>query len=317
MAKLKGLLLTEGMHGMISQVEGLAKALNLDFIHEKIELNNFWKLFPPKLTPVQDFVFKNKINNKFDIVISCGRKSVIPSIYLKKKFKSKIINIHIQEPKVSLDNFDFVVAPEHDGLKGSNVLTSKGAVHYLTNGELDENENYLKSRISAEKKIVTLVLGGPTRYYDYNNQVIEGIFSKIEKNFLNNNYQLIVIPSMRTPQNIIEKAKSYFDKDQIVIPDVNKKAYLSSLKISDHIVVTCDSTSMISEAAITGKPIYVAQMPAIKNNQRFKSFFNLFESLNIIKELNNSVENWTYTKLNETNKIAEQIREKIKQHDFS
>ena len=317
MAKLKGLLLTEGMHGMISQAEGLAKALNLDFIHEKIELNNFWKLFPPKLTPVQDFVFKNKINNEFDIVISCGRKSIIPSIYLKKKFKSKIINIHIQEPKVSLDNFDFVVAPEHDGLKGSNVLTSKGAVHYLTNGELDENENYLKSRISAEKKIVTLVLGGPTRYYDYNNQVIEGIFSKIEQNFLNNNYQLIVVPSMRTPQNIIEKAKSYFDKDQIVIPDVDKKAYLSSLKISDHIVVTCDSTSMISEAAITGKPIYVAQMPTIKNNQRFKSFFNLFESLNIIKELNNSVENWTYTKLNETNKIAEQIREKIKQHDFS
>ena len=317
MAKLKGLLLTEGMHGMISQVEGLAKALDLDFIHEKIELNNFWKLFPPKLTPVQNFVFKNKINNEFDIVISCGRKSVIPSIYLKKKFKSKIINIHIQEPKVSLDNFDFVVAPEHDGLKGSNVLTSKGAVHYLTNGELDENENYLKSRISAEKKIVTLVLGGPTRYYDYNNQVIEDIFSKIEQNFLNNNYQLIVVPSMRTPQNIIEKAKNYFDKDQIVIPDVDKKAYLSSLKISDHIVVTCDSTSMISEAAITGKPIYVAQMPTIKNNQRFKSFFNLFESLNIIKELNNSVENWTYTKLNETNKIAEQIREKIKQHDFS
>ena len=317
MTKLKGILLTEGMHGMISQVEGLAKALDLDFIHEKIELNNFWKLFPPKLTPVQDFVFKNKINNKFDIVISCGRKSVIPSIYLKKKFKSKIINIHIQEPKVSLDNFDFVVAPEHDGLKGSNVLTSKGAVHYLTNGELDENENYLKSRISAEKKIVTLVLGGPTRYYDYNNQVIEGIFSKIEKNFLNNNYQLIVIPSMRTPSNIIEKAKSYFDKDQIVIPDVDKKAYLSSLKISDHIVVTCDSTSMISEAAITGKPIYVAQMPAIKNNQRFKSFFNLFESLNIIKELNSSVENWTYTKLNETNKIAERIKKQIKQHDFS
>ena len=217
MAKLKGLLLTEGMHGMISQVEGLAKALDLDFIHEKIELNNFWKLFPPKLTPVQDFVFKNKINNEFDIVISCGRKSVIPSIYLKKKLKSKIINIHIQEPKVSLDNFDFVVAPEHDGLKGSNVLTSKGAVHYLTNVELDENENYLKSRINTEKKIVTLVLGGPTRYYDYNDQAIESIFSKIEKNFLKNNYQLIVVPSMRTPQNIIEKAKSYFDKDQIVI----------------------------------------------------------------------------------------------------
>jgi mitochondrial fission protein ELM1 len=317
MTKLKGLLLTEGMHGMISQVEGLAKALDLDFIHEKIELNKFWKLFPPKVTPVQDFVFKNKINSQFDVIISCGRKSVIPSIYLKKKFKNKIINIHIQEPKVSLDNFDFVVAPEHDGLIGKNVLTSKGAVHYLTNAELDENENYLKSKINNQKKIVTLILGGPTRYYDYNNQVIDGIFLKVEQNFLKNNYQLIVVPSMRTPQSIIEKAKNYFDKDQIIISNVDKKAYLSSLKISDHIIVTCDSTSMISESAITGKPIYVAKMPAIKDNQRFKSFFNLFESLNIIKELNNSVEDWTYTKLNETNKIADQIKEKIKQHDFS
>ena len=317
MTKLKGLLLSEGMHGMISQVEGLAKALDLDFTHEKIELNGFWKLFPPKLTPIQNFVFKNKINSQFNVIISCGRKSVIPSIYLKKKFKNKVINIHIQEPKVSLDNFDFVVAPEHDGLIGKNVLTSKGAVHYLTNNELDENENYLKSKINTQKKIVTLILGGPTRYYDYNNQVIDGIFSKIEQNFLKNNYQLIVIPSMRTPQHIIEKAKNYFNKDQIIIPNVDKKAYLSSLKISDHIIVTCDSTSMISEAAITGKPIYVAQMPAIKNNQRFKNFFNLFESLNIIKELNNSVENWTYIKLNETNKIASKIKEKIKQYDFS
>ncbi|MBA1340154.1 MAG: hypothetical protein FD548_000407 [Pelagibacterales bacterium] len=317
MTKLKGLLLTEGMHGMISQVEGLAKALDLDFIHEKIELNNFWKLFPPKVTPIQDFVFKNKINSHFDIVISCGRKSVIPSLYLKKKFKNKIINIHIQGPKVSLNNFDLIVAPEHDGLKGYNVLTSKGAVHYLTNDELDENEDYLKSRINNQKKIVTLIIGGPNKYYNYNDLVVDNLFLKIEQNFLKNNYQLIIIPSMRTPERIIEKAKNYFNNNQIVIPNVDKKAYLSSLKISDHIIVTCDSTSMISEAAITGKPIYVAQMPAIKNNQRFKSFFNLFESLNIIKELNSSVENWTYTKLNETNKIAEQIKEKIKQHDFS
>jgi len=317
MRKLKGLLLTEGMHGMISQVEGLAKALDLDFIHEKIELNNFWKLFPPKVTPVKDFVFKNKINYQFDVVISCGRKSVIPSIYLKKKFKNKVINIHIQEPKVSLDNFDFVVAPEHDSLKGDNVLTSKGAIHYLTNDELDQNKNYLKSRVNSQKKIVTLILGGPTRYYDYSNKVIEGIFSKIEQNFLKKNYQIIVVPSMRTPQHIIEKAKNYFDKDQIIITNVDKKAYLSSLKISDHIIVACDSTSMISEAAITGKPIYVAQMPTTKNNQRFKSFFNLFESLNIIKELNNTVEDWTYIKLNETNKIANQIKKKLKQHDFS
>ena len=316
MSKLKGLLLTEGMHGMISQVEGLAKALDLDFIHEKIELNNFWKMIPPKFTPVQDFVFKNKIVNDFNIVISCGRKSVIPSIYLKKKLKGKIMSIHIQDPKVSLGNFDFIIAPEHDGLFGSNVLQSKGAIHYLRDDELDKNKTYLKSQINKEK-VVSLIVGGPNKYYNYEDNLIDVIFSKVKKNFIENDYQLIFIPSMRTPKNIINKAKEYFDHNQIIIQDIDKKAYLSSLELADHIVVTCDSTSMISEAAITGKPIYVAQMPNVKKNARFQKFFELFESLNIIRNLENSVEKWNYKKLNETDRISSYIKDQLKNYDFS
>ena len=115
MIKLKGLLLTEGMHGMISQAEGLAKSLDLDFIHEKMKLNKFWRLFPPKITPIHSFVFKNKVEKNFNIIISCRRKSVIPSIYLKKKFKNRVMNIHIQDPKFSLKNFDFIVTLKHNG----------------------------------------------------------------------------------------------------------------------------------------------------------------------------------------------------------
>ena len=316
MSKLKGLLLTEGMHGMISQVEGLAKALDLDFMHEKIELNNFWKLIPPKITPIQSFVFKNQIYEKFDLIISCGRKSVIPSIYLKKKFKRKIMNIHIQDPKVSLDNFDFVVIPEHDGVNGKNVITTKGAIHYLRDEELAGNKDYLKSQIKKEN-LVTLIVGGPNKYYDYNEESVKEIFSKIDRNFIKKGFQLIFIPSMRTPQKIIDLAKNFFNNDQIIFTEVDKKAYLSSLKISNYIVVTCDSTSMISEAAITGKPIYVAQMPSTKKNERFVKFFELFKSLNVIKDLGNTVENWNYEKLNETNRISSYIKEKIKNYEFS
>ena len=141
------------------------------------------------------------------------------------------------------------------------LLTSKGAIHYLTNSELDENESYLKPRINSQKKIVTFIIGGPTKHYNYEEKVIDEIFLKIKNNFLDNNYQAIIIPSMRTPKSIIKKAQDYFAQGQVVIDNVDKKAYLSALAISENIVVTCDSTSMISEAAITGKPIYVAQMP--------------------------------------------------------
>jgi len=108
MSKLKGLLLTEGMHGMISQVEGLAKALDIDYTHQKVEINMFAKLFPPKITPISNLFFKKFTVPEIDLIISCGRKSVIPSLYLKKNSTKKIVNIHIQNPKVSLSNFDFV-----------------------------------------------------------------------------------------------------------------------------------------------------------------------------------------------------------------
>ena len=162
MTKLKGILLTQGMHGMISQVEGLAKALDLDFTHHTVELNSFWKPFPPKLTPISQNVFK-KINVvDFDVIISCGRKSVIPSIYLKKISSKKITNIHIQDPKVNLNNFSYIIAPEHDGLHGENVFSTKGAIHYLTKREIENNTDYLKNKLNDNKEYFLLILGGPT-----------------------------------------------------------------------------------------------------------------------------------------------------------
>ena len=259
MTKLKGILLTQGMHGMISQVEGLAKALEIEFTHHKVELNNFWSLLPPKFTPVSQNVYKKIDHLDFDIIISCGRKSVIPSIHLKSISNKKVFNIHIQDPKVDLNHFDFVIAPEHDGIKGSNVISTKGAIHYLTKNEIDENKNYLNSFIKKDdRKIWSLILGGPTKYYDYSTKNMKHIFSIFYKLLKKHNFQLVVIPSMRTPLNTIHYAKEFFGENHTIIMDVDKKAYLSALGLSENIVVTCDSSSMISEAALTGKPIYVA-----------------------------------------------------------
>ena len=226
------------------------------------------------------------------------------------------MSVHIQDPKVSLNNFDYIIAPEHDGLIGKNVLLTKGAIHYITEDDLIKNQSYLKPKINKEK-VVTMIVGGPNKYYDFNKNTLENIFLNIQNNFIDKGYQLIFIPSMRTPINIIEKASNFFDKKQIIIKNIDKKAYLSSMRLADHIVVTCDSTSMISEAAMTGKPIYVAQMPTIRRNYRFQNFYKLFKSLNIIRDLEKTIDNWNYTKLNETDRISKYLKNKFKNYDFS
>ena len=262
--------------------------------------------------PVLQSGYKKIDQSEFDIIISCGRKSVIPSIHLKSISKKKVLNIHIQDPKVNLDHFNFIIAPEHDSLEGHNVITTKGAIHYLTENEIIKNKDYLNPFIKKDnRKICSLILGGPTKYYEYSSKNIENIFSILNELVKKNNFQLVIIPSMRTPKNTIDYAIKYFGENHTIINDVDKKAYLSALSVSESIVVTCDSSSMISEAALTGKPIYVANISSRKNDKRFKKFRNLFRELNITRNLGEEDENWSYQKLDETNRVAEIIKQKI------
>ena len=311
MLELKALLLTQGMHGMVSQVEGLARALGLTYKHQSIKLKPFWNLLPPKLTPISENLVKEKFVCDSKVIISCGRKSVISSIALKKRLGKEIFTIHIQDPKVALKHFDLVISPEHDDIKGNNVLSTKGAIHYLTKKEIKDNLNYLNVN-KEKKKLVAFIIGGPNKYYNYNDQAIQQLFTKIKTLFTPDKYKIITVPSYRTPEKIIKKAFDTFNFNHIVIKTVDKKAYLSALALADVTVVTCDSISMISEAAITGKPVYIALMKPNKNNRRFKKFYSLLTDLGITRELKDSVEEWSYESLNEVNRVAPIIKTKMK-----
>ena len=313
MAKLKALLLTEGMHGMISQVEGMAKALKTDYSHKIVRLSFPWNLIPPKFTPISNIILKDKIyidDNKIpDLIISCGRKSVVPSIFIKKK-NPKIFTIHIQDPKVNLRNFDAIVCPEHDSLEGDNIYISKGAIHYITTSEIIKAKSYLVDKIKSDK-IVSLILGGPNKYYKFDKDQLVKIFNTIKSEFVPKGYKIIVIPSMRTPREIIDLATKEIGESGYVENKVDKQAYLSAYALAEYIVITCDSTSMISEAATSGKPIFVAHMKAKKNNYRFKRFFDLFKKIGITRDLGEKIEIWSYDKYNEAQRIALELKNKI------
>ena len=315
MEKLRALILTEGMHGMISQAEGMAKALNAEFIHKTVKLKFPWNFIPPKVTPVSEIVLKEKINlNQKDfpnLIISCGRKSVIPSIIIKKQYP-KVFTIHIQNPKVNFKYFDAIVAPQHDAIHGENVYNSLGAIHYITEKEIEGSKNYLAKKIKS-KKIVSIILGGPNKYYSFNREQLLEIFNKIKSAFVSKGYEVIVIPSIRTPKKSIELAIKEMGACGHVVNSVDKQAYLSAYALANYVVVTCDSTSMISEAATSGKPVYIAHMKTKRNNYRFKKFFKLFNDMGITRDLASTKdEPWTYDKHNEAARIATKIKNKIK-----
>ena len=67
---------------------------------------------------------------------------------------------------------------------------------------------------------------------------------------------------------------------------------------------------MISEAAVTGKPVYMAMMKPKRNIQRFSKFFTQFKELGIARELTDTIDNWSYNKLDEVSRIAPLINKK-------
>ncbi len=302
--------LTDGSQGMLSQTKGLANELSENIKEIKTEIVFPWSRLQPGLLPIFSWIFKTKLpkNEIPDIVISCGRKSVYLSVYLKRKYP-KIINIHIQNPKISSKKFSFIIAPNHDNFFGKNIINSKGAIHHF------KDSNNLENTFNfSTSNLVTCIIGGENNHYSFSKENTLDLCKKITnlKNN-NNNNEILVVTSRRTNNEIKNVLKKELSSISTLWFGEGRNPYEFALYNSKYFIITSDSTSMISEASISGKPIYIYQLPMKRKSKRFIRFHEEFKKNNITKDLNNldKLENWTYTKLEESKRIAGIIKKRI------
>ena len=302
--------LTDGSQGMISQTKGLANELSINIKEVKTEIIFPWNRLQPGILPIFSWIFKNKLptNEIPDVVISCGRKSVYLSVYLKKKYPN-IINIHIQNPKISSKYFSFVIAPNHDALYGENIINSTGAIHHF------KKKNNLKNHYEINtQNLITCIIGGENNHYNFSKENTLDLCDRIKKiKSYNNNREILVITSRRTNKEIKNILKNELNSISKLWFGEGKNPYEFALYNSSYFIITSDSTSMISEASISGKPIYVYQLPMKRKSKRFIRFHEEFKKMNITKDLNtlDKLENWTYRKLEESERIAGIIKKRI------
>ena len=306
-------ILTDGSDGMVSQVLGLAKNFSDQITEIETEIIFPWSKLQPGILPIFFWIFKNKLENTSspDMIISCGRKSVYLSIFLKKKFKD-VVNIHIQDPKINFKNFDYIVAPRHDNINGKNVIESIGALHKYNKSAFDEiiSEDFLISK----KNLISVIIGGNNKHYNFSLKEINNLISKVKELKKNNpKYNLLILYSRRTTFEMKELIKDKLKNISYIPKNDDKNPYTFALKYSENFIVTSDSTSMISECAFTGKPIYVYHLPFKRKSKRIEKFHNQFDKLNITKKLDKekNLLKWTYISLDESKRIASIIKERI------
>ena len=278
---LRAWCLTDGSAGMISQVKGLADALNLNFEQKTIDLKFPWNKLPVGILPPSKIIFNNyrqislESNIPPDIIISCGKRSIYASLHLKKSLKNKVFSIHIQNPKINPAHFDLVVAPAHDDLKGKNVLQTDLALNHINNRLLSkEAELYTAQFSKIEKPICAIFLGGQNRNYRFDMSVVKVLADQVDKIIKNNDIQLYILFSRRTDEFIIEYLKERF-LDQNIIWNGEGNPYLALMKFSKYLICTADSVSIISESISSTKPVYIFKLPSLKKNNRIEKFITM------------------------------------------
>ena len=272
MNNIKVITISEGAAGMRSQIEGLASLISDTYQNFDLKIKSFFKNMPIELIPSSSFAYENLSSLKIEgntILISCGKKSIKASLYLKKKYKDLIFNIHIQNPKINHRYFDLIICPEHDNLVFDNCISTLLAIHNIKFKKNIKNKNTMN-----------FIIGGPNKYFKFHQKTQEKILNEIK--FLSKKFKINVIPSRRTPMKLIQKLSEIDNKNINTFNDLfNPKKYGELLSMGNLQVVTWDSISMISEAISSEVGTFIFKFEEKLCPKRYYIFFNKIKEHNL------------------------------------
>lgn len=304
-----------GHAGFNSQLTGLAEAVGLPVEDKITVLRSPWRFLPVSLIPKSNRVVSASEqlveSEPPRLVISCGRHAIAPALWLKRRFGNRTFAVHIQDPTIDPSHFDLVVAPDHDRIAGPNVYRSLGALHKVTSAKLDaaKRESSLIEPWNSNRTIVTVLIGGPNRYYDFGSLDQDRFIARLSR-IANDDILLALIPSRRTPRDLITRCHEQFGRRHYVWDGEGSNPYFASLAMASCIVVTGDSVSMATEAAATSRPIFIEHLTESRRAVRFRRFHEQLQSRGIARPFDGELSTWKYTPPNDTAAVAQLIREK-------
>ncbi len=253
--------LTTGEAGMRSQVLGLCDRLGFAFTEKRIGLRAPWRWLPGHLCPcpLRGLAAEGDALAPPwpDLLISCGRRSTAAAIAIRRASGGRTLTVHLQHPRTPPGRFDLVIAHPHDGIAGANVILTETTIHRVTPEKLDAAAaQFGPLYADLARPRLAVLLGGRTRRGGFSPGDITR-FVAILAAFRAQGHAVMITPSRRTEPALREALAARFANDpQITLWDgTGDNPYFGMLALADRIVVTADSTSMVSEALSTGKPV--------------------------------------------------------------
>ncbi len=302
------LILSDGKTGHLRQSQTLAKVLQEYFIEKNISVNlsTLEIGFKNKLSR-QAILISSLLSSKYscqgclwclkhflkksvfdsvrkirpDIIISCG--SSLAPVNAILSFENQAKSLVIMRPSgIKTKIFDLVVIPRHDNPRPEkNIVITEGALNlideeYLSQQSLALSTNY-ELRTNNQSAIGVLI-GGDTKDFNLDKDMMVKVIKELKSVSSKLNADILVTTSRRTSGEIEEIVESEltghpFTKLLIIANKQNiPEAVGGILGLSQIVIVSAESISMISEAASSNRYVIVLDTRVNPRHRHFLDY---------------------------------------------
>lgn len=313
-------VVSDGRRGIENQALGLAQAVSsirpLDIRNYKISNGAAFSALPPLMQ------FKLRASPKLynlpavtpdlspdyvpKYVIGCGRQSIAPLLAIKAQ-NPQVFTAYIQDPRIDCRKFDLVIAPEHDGLTGDNVEVMIGSPNLITHDKIvTETIKFADVLSHLPMPRAAFLIGGPSSAHKMSKSD-HAAHMKSVKAAIGACYSVMITPSRRTPSWVIDDYKQLAsDNESVWLYDgKGGNPYFAFLGGAEVILITEDSTNMLTEACSTGKSVF--RLPMSGDAGKFQALYSRLAERCNLAAFEGRFQAPAYTALDETRRIAQQF----------
>ena len=305
------LVLGSGKIGHEVNALGVVEALGAPFELRRVEPRAlFARLAPygpvdPRDKPgVAGSIFPNPLP---DVAIASGRVTVPYMRALKQAGGRRVFAIFLQDPRHARSEMDLIWAPEHDSLRGANVVTTLTSPHPFSPARI------AAARAAPDRRLASLpgprcavVLGGPNGAQHFTPADVERMGEAI-RTIVAQGFSVMATPSRRTPPEFLEAVRVGLGAAPGFVWDgLGENPYLALLALADAVLVTGDSANMVGEATATGSPVHIFE-PSGGESKKRAGTIDALVRIGAARRFEGRLERFSYAPIDSSGVIAREI----------
>lgn len=240
-----------------------------------------------------------------DILIAAGRRTVPVLRALRRAARGKTFTVFLEDPRVGASLADLIWVPQHDRLRGPNVIVTPTTPHPLRPDVIWAARKNIDPRIAAlPSPRAAIVIGGPSAHYRFT-PADDMALADAARMILAQGFSLMATPSRRTAPSTVGAVRAALSgaPERVFFWDgEGANPYAGMIANADAILVTGDSVNMVSEALATGAPSYVYE-PA-GGAAKTRRFLDGLIASGHLRRWNGVIEQWRHEPLDATGTIA-------------